>query len=129
MLQEPFSTSSLATVESGARRRMAQGSKFLLAGVMGSPVMHSRSPKLHNFWLQQYGLAGAYVPLEIKQDQLEKALRALPVLNFAGCNLTIPHKEAALRLVDSVDPVARRIGAVNTIVVSPDGKLEGRNTD
>jgi shikimate dehydrogenase len=108
---------------------MSQGSKFLLAGVMGWPVMHSRSPKLHNFWLQQYGLAGAYLPLEIKQDQLEEALRALPALNFAGCNLTIPHKEAALRLVDSVDPVARRIGAVNTIVVSPDGKLEGRNTD
>ena len=74
---------------------MSQGSKFLIAGVMGWPVMHSRSPKLHNFWLQQYGLAGTYVPLEIKQDQLEQALRALPVLNFAGCNLTIPHKEAA----------------------------------
>ncbi|MBV8850071.1 MAG: shikimate dehydrogenase [Methylobacteriaceae bacterium] len=108
---------------------MSQGSKFLLAGVMGWPVMHSRSPKLHNYWLQHYGLAGSYVPLEIKQDQLEQALRALPVLNFAGCNLTIPHKETALRLVDSVDPVARRIGAVNTIVVGPNGQLEGRNTD
>jgi shikimate dehydrogenase len=108
---------------------MSQSSKFLIAGVMGWPVMHSRSPKLHNFWLQQYGLAGTYVPLEIKQDQLEQALRALPVLNFAGCNLTIPHKEAALRLVDSLDPIARRIGAVNTIVVGADRELEGRNTD
>src|SRR5436305_6465265 len=122
MLQEPFSTSSLVTAESGTRRRMAQGSKFLLAGVMGWPVMHSRSPKLHNFWLQHYGLAGAYVPLEIKQEGLEPALRALPALNFAGCSLTIPHKEAALRLVDSVDPLARRIGAVNTTVVGPDGQ-------
>jgi shikimate dehydrogenase len=108
---------------------MSHGSKFLLAGVMGWPVMHSRSPKLHNFWLRQYGLTGAYLPLEIRQDGLERALRALPALNFAGCNLTIPHKEAALRLVDSVDPIARRIGAVNTIVVGPDGHLEGRNTD
>jgi shikimate dehydrogenase len=108
---------------------MSHGSKFLIAGVMGWPVMHSRSPKLHHFWLQQYGLAGAYLPLEIKQDHLERALRALPVLNFAGCNLTIPHKEAALGLIDSVDPVARRIGAVNTIVVGPEGQLEGRNTD
>jgi shikimate dehydrogenase len=108
---------------------MSHGSKFLLAGVMGWPVMHSRSPKLHNFWLQQYGLTGAYLPLEIKQDSLEHALRALPALNFAGCNLTIPHKEAALGLLDSVDPVARRIGAVNTIVVGPEGQLEGRNTD
>jgi shikimate dehydrogenase len=129
MLQEPFSTSSLATAESATRKRMPHASKFLLAGVMGWPVMHSRSPKLHNFWLQQYGLTGAYVPLEIRQEGLEHALRALPTLNFAGCNLTIPHKEAALKLVDSVDPMARRIGAVNTIVVGADGQLEGRNTD
>jgi shikimate dehydrogenase len=108
---------------------MSHGSKFMMAGVMGWPVMHSRSPKLHNFWLQQYGLPGTYVPLEIKQDRLEHALRALPALNFAGCNLTIPHKEAALGVVDIVDPVARRIGAVNTIVIGPDGQLEGRNTD
>jgi shikimate dehydrogenase len=96
---------------------------------MGWPVMHSRSPKLHNFWLQQYGLTGAYLPLEIRQEGLERALRALPALNFAGCNLTIPHKEAAMSLIDAIDPAARRIGAVNTIVVSPDGQLEGRNTD
>ncbi len=108
---------------------MSQSSKFLLAGVMGYPVMHSRSPKLHNFWLQHYGLAGAYVPLEIKQEGLERALRALPTLNFAGCNLTIPHKEAAMTIVDSTDAIARRIGAVNTIVVGADGALEGRNTD
>jgi shikimate dehydrogenase len=108
---------------------MSHGSKFLLAGVMGWPVMHSRSPKLHNFWLQQYGLTGAYLPLEIKQDRLEQALRALPALNFAGCNLTIPHKEAAMSFIDTIDPAARSIGAVNTIVVGPDGQLEGRNTD
>src|SRR5215510_1926942 len=103
--------------------------RFLLAGLMGWPVMHSRSPKLHNHWLSAHGLAGAYVPLAIKPEGLRAALRALPALGFSGCNLTIPHKEAALAVVDKVDPVARRIGAVNTIVVMPDGSLEGRNTD
>jgi shikimate dehydrogenase len=96
---------------------------------MGWPVMHSRSPKLHNYWLGAHGLAGAYVPLAIQPEGLRAALRALPALGFSGCNLTIPHKEAALAIVDAVDPLARRIGAVNTVVVAPDGSLEGRNTD
>jgi shikimate dehydrogenase len=96
---------------------------------MGWPVMHSRSPKIHNCWLATYGLAGAYVPLEIAPEHLREALRALVQLGFAGCNLTIPHKEAALNLLDRVDAVARRIGAVNLVVVGKDGALEGRNTD
>jgi shikimate dehydrogenase len=108
---------------------MTHPDRFLLAGLMGWPVMHSRSPKLHNYWLGAHGLAGAYVPLAIKPEGLRAALRALPALGFSGCNLTIPHKEAALAIVDKVDPLARRIGAVNTIVVMPDGSLEGRNTD
>ena len=69
---------------------MAHPDRYLLAGVMGWPVMHSRSPKLHNYWLAQHHLVGAYVPLAIKKDGLEKALRALPALGFSGCNLTIP---------------------------------------
>src|SRR5947209_1723801 len=73
MLQELSSTLSPATAESETRKRMPHTPKFLLAGVMGYPVMHSRSPKLHNFWLQQYGLAGSYVPLEIRQDTLERS--------------------------------------------------------
>jgi shikimate dehydrogenase len=100
-----------------------------LAGVMGWPVAHSRSPALHGFWLEEYRIDGAYVPLPVRPEHLEAALRALFVLGFAGCNLTIPHKEAALRIVDRVEPAARRIGAVNTIVVAADGTLEGRNTD
>ena len=100
-----------------------------LAGIMGWPVSHSRSPALHNFWLDQHGIDGAYVPLPVRPDQLALALRALPVLGFRGCNLTIPHKQMALSVVDRVDPLARRIGAVNTIIVGPDGSLEGRNTD
>jgi len=108
---------------------MSHPDRFLLAGVMGWPIMHSRSPKLHGYWLAHYGLAGAYVPLAIKAEGLEAALRALPALGFAGCNLTIPHKEAALRIVDAASPLAQRIGAVNCIVVREDGSLEGRNYD
>jgi shikimate dehydrogenase len=108
---------------------MTRPDRFLLAGVMGDPVMHSRSPKLHNYWLAKYGLSGVYVPLAITAGQLRAALRALPALGFSGCNLTIPHKEAALEIVDQIDPLARRIGAVNCVVVAADGSLEGQNHD
>jgi shikimate dehydrogenase len=100
-----------------------------MAGVMGWPVMHSRSPKIHNYWLARHGLAGVYVPLAIQADGLRAALRALPALGFSGCNLTIPHKEAAFDVVDKVDRTAKRIGAINCVVVAPDGTLEGRNYD
>ena len=99
------------------------------AGVMGFPIAHSRSPALHGWWLEHYRIDGAYLPMAVRPEHLGRALRALPVLGFAGCNLTIPHKEAALALVDLLDPLARRIGAVNTIIVGADGSLEGRNTD
>lgn len=107
----------------------AGGSAQRLAGVMGWPVAHSRSPRLHGFWLRQHGIAGAYLPLPVRPEDLAQALAALPRLGFSGCNLTVPHKEQALELVDAVDPLARRIGAVNTVVVRADGRLEGRNTD
>jgi shikimate dehydrogenase len=108
---------------------MTHPDRFLLAGLMGFPVMHSRSPKLHNYWLAQHGLTGTYLPLAVKAEGLRAALRALPALGFAGCNLTIPHKEAALDIVDRVDPLARRIGAMNCVVVASDGSLEGQNHD
>jgi shikimate dehydrogenase len=100
-----------------------------LAGIMGWPVAHSRSPVLHGFWLDETGIDGAYLPLPVPPQHIEQALRALPILGFRGCNLTIPHKQTALAVVDRVEQLARRIGAVNTIVVGPDGSLEGRNTD
>jgi shikimate dehydrogenase len=103
--------------------------KTRLAGIMGWPVAHSRSPALHNFWLDEHGLDGVYVPLPVRPDRLAQALLALPVLGFRGCNLTIPHKEMALSVVDRVEPLARRIGAMNTVIVAADGSLEGRNTD
>ena len=96
---------------------------------MGWPVMHSRSPALHNYFFKQYNLPGTYVPLAITPDGLAPALRALAPLGFAGCNLTIPHKERALALVDEVDAVARRIGAVSCVVVRADGSLWGTNND
>jgi shikimate dehydrogenase len=96
---------------------------------MGWPVMHSRSPALHNYFFKQYGLAGTYVPLAIPPERLEAALRALAPLGFAGCNLTIPHKERALAIVDEVDDAARRIGAISCVVVRPDGSLWGTNND
>ena len=107
---------------------MAQ-ERFLLAGVMGWPVMHSRSPRLHNYWLAKHGLAGTYVPLGVKPEGLQAALRALPALGFSGCNLTLPHKQMAMDMIDSADEAARNIGASNCIVVGPDGWLEGRNYD
>lgn len=100
-----------------------------LAGVMGWPVGHSRSPRLHGYWLERYGIDGAYVPLAVPPERFAEALRALPALGFAGANVTVPHKEAALAAVDAVEPEAHRIGAVNTIVVGPDGRLTGGNTD
>jgi shikimate dehydrogenase len=96
---------------------------------MGWPVMHSRSPKLHNYWLAQYGLTGAYLPLAIKPEGLAAALRALAPLGFSGCNLTVPHKEAALTLVDTVEDAARAIGAINCVTVGPGGALTGANYD
>ncbi len=100
-----------------------------IAGVMGWPVAHSRSPRLHGYWLRKCGIDGAYIPLPVRPEQFAAALRALPMLGFAGVNVTLPHKEAALAAVDRTDAAARRIGAVNTIAVLPDGTLDGRNSD
>lgn len=108
---------------------MSDHKKFGLAGVMGWPVSHSRSPTLHNFWIKQYGLTGAYVLLPVEPGHLPAALKGLSALGFAGCNVTIPHKVAAMQLVDRVDPMARRMGAINTIVVEKDGRLSGFNND
>jgi shikimate dehydrogenase len=108
---------------------MADAKKFVLAGVMGWPVSHSRSPALHNYWIKHYGLNGAYVLLPVDPARLLQALPGLVALGFAGCNVTVPHKIAAMQAVDRVDAVARRIGAINTIVVEADGSLSGFNND
>lgn len=108
---------------------MSHPDRFLLAGVMGWPVMHSRSPLMHNYWFGQQGLAGTYVPLAIESGGLAAALHALHPLGFAGCNLTIPHKLEAMTIVDEVDGVAKSIGAISCVVVRRDGSLFGTNND
>ena len=103
--------------------------KARLAGVIGWPIAHSRSPRLHGYWLERYGIDGAYLPFAVRPERLAAALAGLPALGLSGINVTLPHKEAALSLCAKVTEAARRIGAVNTIVVTEDGKLEGSNTD
>ena len=100
-----------------------------LAGVIGHPVAHSRSPKLHGHWLQTYGLAGHYVPMDVAPADLETVLRSLPKAGFVGANVTVPHKEAALRLADHVSDRASVIGAANTLVFRDDGSIHADNTD
>lgn len=100
-----------------------------VAGVIGWPIAHSLSPRLHGFWLSRYRIDGAYVPMAVRPGTLGRALAALPALGFIGANVTIPHKEEACALVDEASDLARRTHAVNTIVVRPDGRLFGTNTD
>ena len=99
-----------------------------LAGVLGWPVSHSRSPLLHNFWLNRYGIDGAYVPLSVAPEDFPAAVQGLRVMGFRGANVTIPHKEAAFALCDTLDDAARQAGAVNTLVFTEDG-VQGTNTD
>jgi shikimate dehydrogenase len=100
-----------------------------LAGVMGWPVWHSRSPRLHGYWIERCGVDGTYVPLAVPPAHFPQALRMLALMGFRGVNVTVPHKEAALAAVDTIDAAARRIGAVNTVMMEADGTLRGTNTD
>ena len=100
-----------------------------MAGVMGWPVAHSRSPVIHNYWIRQYGLQGAYSLFPVAPDKLQAAVLGIQALGLAGCNITIPHKVDAMKWVDWVAPLAQRMGAINTIVVQADGALHGFNND
>ena len=100
-----------------------------LAGVIGWPIAHSRSPRLHGHWLARHGIAGHYVPLPVAPEHLAEVLRAMPRMGFVGCNVTIPHKESVLALADVVTDRAALIGAANTLIFRPDGKIHADNTD
>lgn len=100
-----------------------------LAGVIGWPIAHSRSPALHGHWLKRYGIKGHYVPVPVMPEHLAEVLRALPRMGFVGANVTIPHKEAVLTLADVVTDRAALIGAANTLIFRPDGKIHADNTD
>ena len=99
-----------------------------VAGIIGWPVGHSRSPRLHGYWLEKHGIDGAYVPLAIPPEHFREAVRGLMHAGFAGANVTIPHKLAAFAVCDVVDDTARRAGAVNTLTFK-DGTITGANTD
>lgn len=107
----------------------ATGRAIRRAGVMGWPVDHSLSPRVHGYWLKTYGIDGRYDRLPVTPQDFPARLRALCADGFVGCNVTVPHKEAALACVDEAHPLAQRIGAVNTVVVRGDGSLYGFNTD
>ena len=100
-----------------------------MAGVMGWPVAHSRSPEIHNYWIRQYGLTGAYGRFPVAPDQLGQAIQGIRSLGLAGSNITIPHKVDAMQYMDWVHPLALKMGAINTIVRQPDGALHGFNND
>lgn len=108
---------------------MSESQQFKLAGVMGMPVFQSRSPILHNYWIRKYGLRGAYGHFPVQVENIEAAIRGLSALGIAGCNITQPHKLMAMKLMDKLSPMAERIGAINCIVVQPDGALHGFNND
>jgi len=102
---------------------------FGIAGLLGWPVAHSRSPIIHNHWLARYGIAGRYVLFAVPPEKLEAAVRGVGVLGLRGCNVTTPHKQAIFPMLDRVDDLARKIGAINTVVVEQDGTLSGFNND
>ena len=104
-------------------------SKIPLAGVIGSPIAHSRSPQLHGHWLKTYGVKGFYIPMDVATADLETVLRTLPKMGFVGVNVTIPHKETVLQIADLITDRATLIGAANTLIFRKDGKIHADNTD
>lgn len=100
-----------------------------LAGVIGSPVAHSKSPQLHRHWLNTHGIIGHYIPMDVSRENLEQVIRTLPQMGFVGVNVTIPHKESVMALADQVTDRATLIGAANTLIFRADGKIHADNTD
>lgn len=103
--------------------------KIPLAGVIGSPIAHSKSPQLHRHWLKMLGISGYYIPMHVEADDLEPVLRTLPRAGFVGVNVTVPHKEKALLIADLVTDRATLIGAANTLIFRKDGRIHADNTD
>jgi shikimate dehydrogenase len=108
---------------------MSEQQPFKLAGVMGMPIHQSRSPIIHNHWIKKYGFRGAYGHFPVQIQNVEAAVRGLSALGLVGCNITQPHKMMAFKWMDQLSPMAQRMGAINCIVVQPDGSLHGHNHD
>lgn len=100
-----------------------------MAGVIGSPIAHSKSPQLHGHWLRTHGIPGFYIPMDVASDDLAEVLKMLPKMGFVGVNITVPHKEKVMELADLVTDRATLIGAANTLIFRKDGKLHADNTD
>jgi len=103
--------------------------KIPLAAVIGSPIAHSKSPQIHGHWLKTLGIQGAYIPMDVAPEDLQQVLQTLPKMGFVGANITIPHKEAVMDMVDVITDRAALIGAVNTLTFRADGKIMADNTD
>ncbi|MBT0957698.1 shikimate dehydrogenase [Alphaproteobacteria bacterium KMM 3653] len=103
--------------------------KIPLAGVIGSPIAHSLSPRLHGHWLRETGVRGHYIPMDVTHADLERVLETLPRIGFVGLNVTLPHKELAISLADSVSDRAALIGAANTLTFLENGSIYADNTD
>ena len=108
---------------------MSRNQYTIYAGIIGCPISHSLSPKLHRYWLKKYHINGAYFPIEVRPENLETFLKNVARFKIKGLNITVPHKEKAIRYVDSVSESAMKIGAINTLFVDNDGKLSATNTD
>lgn len=103
--------------------------KIPLAGVIGCPVAHSKSPQLHRHWLNTYGVSGHYVPMHVEPEDLADTIRMMPKMGFVGANVTIPHKEAVMKIAGQVTDRAKLIGAANTLIFRADGTILADNTD
>jgi len=97
--------------------------------VMGDPIEHSKSPAMHNAWFEDMSIDATYIPLHVPSDQLESAVAGLKTLGASGWNVTIPHKTAIIPYLDELDELAQKMGAVNTVVRTKEGRLKGYNTD
>ncbi len=103
--------------------------KIPRACVIGNPISHSLSPKLHSYWLNHYGLPGEYTALKVTEDALETTLRSLPAKGFIGANVTIPHKVNVMQFADQITDRATLTGAANTLIFKEDGRIFADNTD
>ena len=103
--------------------------KIPLAGVIGHPIAHSRSPHLHGYWLRKYGLRGHYIPIDITPEKIKDLLPRLADLGFVGANVTIPYKETVMDIADQITDRATLIGAANTLIFQNDGRIHADNTD
>ena len=101
----------------------------LLAAVLGNPISHSKSPRMHNYWLKQRNINGYYIPIKVEVEDFERTIRSLMNMGFSGVNVTIPHKVSALKIADESSSIAKYIGAANTLIFTKEKEIYADNTD